>query len=198
MIAAASHTQNSARIFKLCRIKQQFGIKNKKRLTSLVTLPGTGADRRRRNSSYHKNHNWWRWERQKGNEVQNSIGQQGRGEIKVRPCLSINVGSGQVRQSFYNFRSKESEKWIDRQVSAPNGYISTTSPITIKKIVIKKETVNDQKPEEPSKTEARTETSTATVKIQQPAGGRTARIKINVVRSPGLTGTDNKENQMKK
>ena len=114
------------------------------------------------------------------------------------PCLSINVGSGQVRQSFYNFRSKESEKWIDRQISAPNGYISTTSPITIKKIVIKKETVNDQKPEEPSKTEARTETSTATVKIHQPAGGKTARIKINVVRSPGLAGTDNKENQMKK
>ena len=88
LIAAASHTQNSAslsfvRVFKLCRIKQQFGIKIKK-LTSLVTLPGTGTDRRGRNSSYHKNHNWWRWERQEGNEVQNSIGQQGRVEIKVR------------------------------------------------------------------------------------------------------------------
>ena len=101
------------------------------------------------------------------------------------------AGRRTVILPFY-LRSKE--KWIDRQVSAPNGYISTTSPITIKKIVIKKETVKDPGQDKTeTKTETRTATSTATVNIHQPTGGRTARIKINVVRPP-----DDKENQMKK
>lgn len=88
-------------------------------------------------------------------------------------------------------RSKEAEKWLDRQLSTPNpnGYISTTSPITIKKVVIKRETLNSQPQRETQDIE--TATATATINIQPPVM-RTARIKINVVSS------DNKENELEK
>jgi len=135
--------------------------------------------------------------------VEEQIGEGG----TVHITKTIIGGDGSVRRemrfrtqsaSRAEERSRSKEKWIDRQVSAPNGYISTTSPITIKKIVIKKETVKDPGTDKTeTKTETRTATSTATVNIHQPTGGRTARIKINVVRPPG-PGTDDKENQMKK
>ena len=147
--------------------------------------PGTGTDWRGRNSSYHKNHNWWRWERQQGNEVQNSIGQQGRVKIKVRRAAIL---ARQNSIQFSCFRSKEAEKLLDRQLSTPNGYVSTTSPITIKKVVIKRETLTS-KPTSQTK-DAETATATATINIQ-PAVVRTARIKINVVKP----SSDNKENE---
>jgi len=86
-------------------------------------------------------------------------------------------------------RSGEASQWIDRQVSAPNGYISTTSPITIKKVVIKTETVNNQ----PAKKPKEAETATATINIHPPVV-KTARIKINVVRP---AATENKENEIR-
>merc|ERR1719445_474912 len=84
-------------------------------------------------------------------------------------------------------RSKDAEKWIDRQVSSPSGYVSTTSPIIIKKVVIKTETVKNEQPSRVKETE----TATATINIQPPTV-KTARIKINVVPGP-----ENKENQVK-
>ena len=77
---------------------------------------------------------------------------------------------------------------LDRQLSTPNGYVSTTSPITIKKVVIKRETLTS-KPTSQTK-DAETATATATINIQ-PAVVRTARIKINVVKP----SSDNKENE---
>ena len=79
---------------------------------------------------------------------------------------------------------------LDRQLSTPNGYVSTTSPITIKKVVIKRETLTN-KPTSQTK-DAETATATATINIQ-PAVVRTARIKINVVKP----SSDNKENESK-
>ena len=80
---------------------------------------------------------------------------------------------------------------MDRQLSSPNGYISTTSPITIKKVVIKKETVNN--PPAGHTRDTGTATATATINIQPTV--KTARIKINVVKPPS---SENKENELKK
>merc|ERR1711997_1007575 len=110
--------------------------------------------------------------------VEEQIGEGG----TVHITKTIIGGDGSVRRemrfrtqsaSRAEERSRSKEKWIDRQTSAPNGYISTTSPITIKKIVIKKEPAKDPSPS-PSNTETRSETSTATVNIHQPTAGQTA------------------------
>ena len=83
----------------------------------------------------------------------------------------------------------ESDKNIDRQLSAPAGYVTTTSPIVIKKVDIKRETVENV----PIK-EVETATATATIQIHPPPSTKTARIKINVVKQ---AVTENKENLIK-
>ena len=94
--------------------------------------------------------------------------------------------------TFVFYRSGDSEKMIDRQISAPSGYVSSTSPIVIKRVHIKKEESSSV----PTSTKLRepvdTVTATATIKIT-PAQARTARrIKINVVKPE-----ENKENVIK-
>ena len=85
----------------------------------------------------------------------------------------------------------ENDKNIDRQTSAPGGYVTTTSPIIIKKVDIKRETVEN----EPIKVkEVETATATATIQIHPPPSVKTARIKINVVKQ---NATENKENLIK-
>ena len=81
------------------------------------------------------------------------------------------------------------EKGIDRQTSAPTGYVSTTSPIVIKKVQIKKETVENV----PVKVKE-VATATATIQIHPPPATKPARIKINVIKP---TTTENKENMNK-
>ena len=89
------------------------------------------------------------------------------------------------------FRLGENDKNIDRQTSAPSGYVTTTSPIIIKKVDIKRETVEN----EPIKVkEVETATATATIQIHPPPSVKTARIKINVVKQ---NATENKENLIK-
>ena len=83
----------------------------------------------------------------------------------------------------------ENDKNIDRQTSAPSGYVTTTSPIIIKKVDIKRETVENA----PIR-EVETATTTATIQIHPPPSVKTARIKINVVKQ---NATENKENLIK-
>ena len=87
------------------------------------------------------------------------------------------------------FRLGENDKNIDRQTSAPSGYVTTTSPIIIKKVDIKRETVENA----PIR-EVETATTTATIQIHPPPSVKTARIKINVVKQ---NATENKENLIK-
>jgi len=86
-------------------------------------------------------------------------------------------------------RSCDTDRNIDRQTSAPSGYVSSTSPIIIKRVNIKKpETVSESRPSE----KVETATATATIKINQPPveTAKTARIQINVIK-PVI---ENKEN----
>ena len=83
---------------------------------------------------------------------------------------------------------------MDRQISAPSGYVSSTSPIVIKRVPIirKEEQTSSSAPmTEIKKPPFATATATATIKINPPQV-RTARIKINVVKPE-----ENKENLIK-
>ena len=90
-------------------------------------------------------------------------------------------------------RLGNSDKIIDRQTSAPSGYVSSTSPIVIKRVQIRKEepTSSSAPMNEIKKPSFETATATATIKINPPQT-RTARIKINVVKPE-----ENKENVIK-
>ena len=84
------------------------------------------------------------------------------------------------------------EKIIDRQISAPSGYVSSTSPIVIKRVQIRKEEqTSSSAPTTEMKKPFETATATATIKINSPQA-RTSRIKINVVKPE-----ENKENVIK-
>ena len=89
-------------------------------------------------------------------------------------------------------RLGDSEKIIDRQISAPSGYVSSTSPIVIKRVQIRKEEqASSSAPMTDMKKPFETATATATIRIDPPQA-RTARIKINVVKPE-----ENKENVIK-
>ena len=86
-------------------------------------------------------------------------------------------------------RLGDSEKNIDRQISAPSGYVSSTSPIVIKRVQIRKEEpASSSAPTTAMKKPFETATATATIRIDPPQT-RASRIKINVVKPE-----DNKEN----
>ena len=89
-------------------------------------------------------------------------------------------------------RLGDPEKIIDRQISAPSGYVSSTSPIVIKRVQIRKEEqTSSSAPTTEMKKPFETATATATIKINSPQA-RTSRIKINVVKPE-----ENKENVIK-
>ena len=89
-------------------------------------------------------------------------------------------------------RLGDPEKIIDRQISAPSGYVSSTSPIVIKRVQIRKEDqTSSSAPTTEMKKPFETATATATIKINSPQA-RTSRIKINVVKPE-----ENKENVIK-
>ena len=92
-------------------------------------------------------------------------------------------------QYVFNFftvvRPCDADKLVDRQTSAPTGYVSSTSPIVIKRLHIKKEAASPAPAPAPAKERVETATATATIQIQPPATARPARIKINVVRTHG-------------
>ena len=89
-------------------------------------------------------------------------------------------------------RLGDPEKIIDRQISAPSGYVSSTSPIVIKRVHIRKEEqTSSSAPTTEMKKPFETATATATIKINSPQA-RTSRIKINVVKPE-----ENKENVIK-
>ena len=89
-------------------------------------------------------------------------------------------------------RLGDPEKIIDRQISAPSGYVSSTSPIVIKRVQIRKEEqTSSSAPTTEMKKPFETATATATIKKNSPQA-RTSRIKINVVKPE-----ENKENVIK-
>ena len=89
-------------------------------------------------------------------------------------------------------RLGDPEKIIDRQISAPSGYVSSTSPIVIKRVQIRKEELTSSSaPTTEKKKPFETATATATIKINPPQA-RSSRIKINVVKPE-----ENKENVIK-
>lgn len=115
------------------------------------------------------------------------------GDGSVRREMRFRTQSADSRVTQATQRLGNSEKIIDRQTSAPSGYVSSTSPIVIKRVQIRKEepTSSSAPMNEIKKPSFETATATATIKINPPQA-RTARIKINVVKPE-----DNKENVIK-
>lgn len=127
--------------------------------------------------------------------VEEQVGEGG----TVHITKTIFSGDGSVRREM-RFRTQsadsrvtqrlgDSEKIIDRQISAPSGYVSSTSPIVIKRVQIKKEEpASSSAPTTDMKKPFETATATATIRIDPPQA-RASRIKINVVKPE-----ENKEN----